>query len=100
MHPSVIKVVPIDDYVISIVFDNGECGDLDMKNYLNFGVFTRLKDPELFRRVRVSFDTIEWDSGIDLDPEFVYEKCQITEAAQPNAPADLQDSATLHPANR
>lgn len=30
------------------------------------------------KRVRVSFDTIEWDSGIDLDPEFIYEKCQQT----------------------
>ncbi len=24
----------------------------------------------------LAFDTIEWDSGIDLDPEFVYEKCE------------------------
>lgn len=27
-------------------------------------------------RVRVSFDTIEWDFGIDLDLEFVYAKCK------------------------
>ncbi len=26
--------------------------------------------------VRVSFDTIEWDCGVDLDPEFIYAKCQ------------------------
>jgi hypothetical protein len=31
-------------------------------------------DYEKFRRVRVSFDTIEWDEGVDLDPEFVYKK--------------------------
>ena len=29
----------------------------------------------LFLKVRVSFDTIEWENGIDLDPQFVYEKC-------------------------
>ena len=85
MYPSVKKVVPVDDYVLSIVFDNGERGKLDMKNYLDFGVFRRLKDPDFFRRVRVSFDTIEWDSGIDLDPEFVYAKCKITGTAQPAA---------------
>ena len=82
MYPSVIKVVPIDNFVLSIEFDNGECGNLDMKKYLNFGVFTRLKNLDNFRRVRVSFDTIEWDSGIDLDPEFVYEKSVILKTAQ------------------
>ena len=99
MYPSAIKVVPNDDYVLSIVFDNGESGYLDMKKYLNFGIFTRLKNFENFRRVRVFFDTIEWDSGIDLDPEFVYEKCEIIKTAHPNAPADLQGSTSLHPAN-
>lgn len=100
MYPSVIKVEPIDDHALSIVFDNGECGILDMKEYLNFGVFSRLKNLENFKRVRVCFDTIEWDSGIDLDPEFVYEKCEIIKTAQPNAPADLQCSASHHSANR
>jgi hypothetical protein len=28
------------------------------------------------QRVRVAFDTIEWAAGIDLDPVFVYAKCQ------------------------
>lgn len=48
-------------------FDNGESGILDMKVFLDFGVFQRLKDYDAFRRVRVVFDTIEWESGIDLD---------------------------------
>jgi len=25
--------------------------------------------------VHVAFDTIEWECGVDLDPEFVYAKC-------------------------
>jgi len=76
MYPSVKKVVPAEDYMLSIDFDNGEHGTLDMKPYLDFGVFRRLKDRSAFRRVRVAFDTIEWESGIDLDPEFVYDKCE------------------------
>jgi len=69
MYPSVVKVSPGKDYVLSIVFDNGESGTLDMKQFLDFGVFKRLKNYEIFKTVRVSFDTIEWDTGIDLDPE-------------------------------
>jgi len=87
MHPSVTNVTPSDDYTLQIDFDNGESGTLDMKPYLDFGVFRRLKDRNAFERVRVSFDTVEWDSGIDLDPEFVYDNCRRN-CEQQGAPAD------------
>ena len=44
----------------------GESGALDMKPYLDFGVFNRIKDYNSFKQVRVAFDTIEWKSGIYL----------------------------------
>lgn len=72
MYPSVREVVPGDGYVLTIVFDNGETGHLDIKPILDFGVFGRIRDYDNFRRVGVSFDTIEWDCGVDLDPEYVY----------------------------
>jgi len=74
MYPSVKTVVPQNDYLLFITFSNGESGVLDMKPYLNFGVFSRIKDTKSFKKVRVAFDTIEWESGVDLDPEFVYQK--------------------------
>ena len=76
MYPSVKEVVPRDDYTLFVVFENGENGILDMKPILDFGVFRRIKDYEAFMRVRVAFDTIEWDCGVDLDPEFIYAKCK------------------------
>jgi len=76
MYPSVISVVPKDNYVLEIAFNNGESGLLDMKPYLDFGVFNRIKDYISFEKVFVAFDTIEWESGADLDPEFVYAKCK------------------------
>jgi len=81
MYPSVTAVVPRNDYLLDITFSNGECGVLDMKPYLDFGVFNRIKNSESFEKVTVAFDTIEWESGADLDPEFVYAKCQ---KIQPN----------------
>jgi len=74
MYPAVTHVVPAEDYLLLIEFDSGEQGTLDMKPFLDFGVFQRLKDLSVFNRVRVAFDTVEWDLGIDLDPEFVYGK--------------------------
>ena len=77
MYPAVINVSACEDFVLSLAFDNGERGTLDMKTYLDTGVFQRLKDPDAFKRVQVVFDTIEWEPGVDLDPEFVYEKCML-----------------------
>jgi hypothetical protein len=88
MAPSVKEVIPGADYVLSVRFDNGESGSLDMKDVLEFGVFTRIRDPDAFRRVRVSFDTIAWDCGVDLDPEYVYAKCtRNVESAPPQGHA-------------
>jgi hypothetical protein len=74
MHPGVKEVSPHEDYTLPIVFENEETGVLDIKPMLDFGVFRQIKDYDIFKRVRVSFDTIEWDCGVDLDSEFVYEK--------------------------
>ncbi|MCY4115953.1 MAG: DUF2442 domain-containing protein [Caldilineaceae bacterium] len=78
MYPAVIAVACEEDFTLSVAFENGEQGLLDMKPYLNFGVFRKISDPKVFETVHVSFDTIAWESGADLDPEFVYEKCRIT----------------------
>ena len=93
MYPSVQEVVPGDDYVLSIVFDNGESGTLDMKPVLDFGVFQRIKDLDAFRRVRVAFDTIEWDCGVDLDPEYVYANCKSARTAQQSLSPDAHKDA-------
>lgn len=63
MYPSVMKVAPGEDYTLIVHFDNGEVGTLDMEP-------RRLKSRDVFRPVRVAFDTVEWESGIDLDPDF------------------------------
>ena len=79
MHPPIMSVKCEGDYILSVDFDNGESGLLDMKPYLDFGVFRKVKDPDIFRTVHVSFDAIAWESGADIDPEFVYEKCRVAQ---------------------
>ena len=76
--PVVVSVSNEKDHTLSVAFESGEKGLLDMKPYLDLGVFRKIRDPKVFETVHVSFDTIAWESGADLDPEFVYEKCRIT----------------------
>ena len=83
MYPAVISVKAHSDYSLSVTFDDGTTGTLDMKPYLDFGVFERLQVPAEFARVRVAFDTVQWACGVDLDPEFVRAKCRPLATAQP-----------------
>ncbi len=78
MYPSVVQVTPYEDFTLAITFDNGEEGILDLKPYLGFGVFQKISNMEQFKSVHVAFDTIEWEQGVDLDPEFVYAQCRKT----------------------
>lgn len=80
MHPVVIRVFPADNYVLLLQFDNGQTGELDMTPYLDFGVFNKLKNKDNFNQVKIAFDTIEWPCGVDLDPEFVYQKAALRAA--------------------
>lgn len=54
MYPSVKEVVPGDDYILSVAFENGENGHLDMKPILDFGIFQRIKDYDAFRLTQLS----------------------------------------------
>jgi len=81
MYPAVCEVTANRDFSLNIVLETGEKRVLDMKPYLDFGVFKKIRDYERFKRARVAFDTIEWDDGVDLDPEFIYEKSDLIKDA-------------------
>ncbi len=66
------EVKVIENYKLKLKFENNEEKVFDLKPYLNLGKFSELQNPELLKKVRISFDTIEWPNGIDLDPEFLY----------------------------
>jgi len=74
MYLSVKKVKPLNDYNLEITFENNEIKIFDVKPYLDTGLFKTLKDKNIFRMVKVSYDTIEWPNKVDMDPEVLYEK--------------------------
>ncbi len=79
MYPAIKQVKPLDDYNLLLTFENGEKRQFDMTPYLNIGLFQELRDEKMFKTVKTSFDTIEWDNEADLDPEILYkESKQIT----------------------
>ena len=72
MYLAVKNVQPAPNYHLILTFANGEKRQFDMGPYLKTGIFKDLHDVSLFNSVRVSFDTIEWDNGADIDPEILF----------------------------
>ena len=73
---TVIKVVPKDDFLMLITFSTGETKLFDARPYLEKGVFTRLKNLELFKQAYVAFDTVCWPGDLDIAPETLYDRSQ------------------------
>jgi hypothetical protein len=72
MYIGVKSVKPLNEYKLLLTFKNNEERIFDMNEYLNKGIFTELKNIKMFRTVHVSFDSVEWANGADLDPEILY----------------------------
>ena len=72
MNPRVQSVHPTQDYLLEIVFNNNEKKYFDVKPYLNFGLFSELKDLNLFKTVKVELGTVAWQNGLDICPDTLY----------------------------
>jgi len=74
MYLGVKDVKPLSDYKLLLTFENDEKRYFDVSPYLDFGIFSELRDVSIFNAVTVKFDTIEWPNGADLDPEILYKE--------------------------
>lgn len=72
MNPRVKSVNPTKDYLLEIVFNNNEKKMFDVKPYLNFGLFSELKELELFQSAKAELGTVIWKNGLDICPDTLY----------------------------
>jgi len=72
MYPGVTNVEATAGHALILGFDNGEVRCFDARPLFGFGRFRELASVELFLTARVSFDAVEWENGLDLDPEYLY----------------------------
>jgi len=88
MYLAVKDVKPLENYYLLLKFENNEERIFDVKPYLEIGKFQELKDENLFKSVKVCFDSIEWANQLDLDPELLYEKSHNKSEKPINYPTD------------
>ena len=62
-------------HTLLLTFDDDKVKRVDLEAYLEGEIFEPLKDVDYFKTVRVNpdTDTIEWDNGADMSPDFLYE---------------------------
>ncbi len=65
----------ISDYKLALTFEDGSIRLVDLAPHLDGEIFEPLKEINYFKTVRVNpdLDTIVWDNGADMAPEFLYE---------------------------
>lgn len=86
--PTVIQVVPQDDYTVYVYFDDGKIVLYDMSSKINKGVFKVLQNLSIFKNAcTVMNSTLAWDiSGtrdlsecIDIDVFTLYDLPSVKE---------------------
>ena len=72
LRPTATKVVPLDQYLLKITFDNGEDRIFDVKPYIQGSWYGELSDPAYFKSVFPNGFSVEWANGQDLCPDELY----------------------------
>ena len=69
----------LHDYRIWLRFNDGAEGEIDLEAELEGEMFAPLKDKTVFQRFHVDpeLETIVWENGADLAPEFLYENMRV-----------------------
>ena len=73
LRPTAKEVFPQKDYLLRIVFDNGEVRVFDVKPYIQGEWYGRLADEAYFRAAKPDGFTVVWPDGQDLCPDELYE---------------------------
>ncbi len=75
----------LGEYGLHICFSDGREGCVDLHETI-FGdqreIFRQLRDRDLFRRFRVEMDTVVWENGLDLAPEFLHDLLMSADESQ------------------
>ncbi len=68
----VVSVTPQPDFQLKVTFNTGARRCFDMRPYLHYPVFRRLRHPSYFALARVDYGTVTWPGDIDIAPETLF----------------------------
>jgi len=65
----------VSDHKLRLTFEDGSVREADLSQHLDGEVFEPLKNVSNFRKVHLNtdLDTMVWENGADMSPDFLYE---------------------------
>jgi hypothetical protein len=72
---SAVTVMP--GFRLAVTFKDHSNGIVDMSTLVNSpeaGVFSALRDPDLFAKAGIELGVVTWPNGADLDPVWMHEE--------------------------
>jgi hypothetical protein len=75
----IAKIQPQENWVLSVVADDGRTGSFDVSPYLEDEAFSPLRDQKKFAEVINGGYFVEWDCGADLSADTIEARWQIRE---------------------
>ena len=102
MYHDVVSVKCRDDFELDLTFEDGKSGILDCKPIIaKGGIFSRLRDPEVFKRAKINTElgVVTWDDEVDIAPETVYSQAtgsplpEWMEPSEPTTAAERRDAS-------
>ncbi|MBL0318456.1 MAG: DUF2442 domain-containing protein [Alphaproteobacteria bacterium] len=73
----VIEASYLENYKIRLRFNDNKEGIIDLEDVIHNDhrtLFKELSNTESFKRFHVEMDTVIWENGLDLAPEFLWER--------------------------
>jgi hypothetical protein len=68
----VLSVKPLTGYQLAVAFDDGVSGTVDLKAFIDKGIFSVLKDAQTFNKVYTNSYAIAWSDELEIDALTVY----------------------------
>jgi hypothetical protein len=72
---SVTSAKYLGDYTLTISFDNGKTGTVNLRNVIfndKRSIFLKLQEEDEFKKFKIDQNTLIWSNGLDLAPEFLF----------------------------
>jgi hypothetical protein len=72
---SIIDAIYLGDYKIALSFNDKNAGVADLHTIIfadNRVPFLTLRNENEFKKFKIEHDTIVWENGLDLAPEFLF----------------------------
>ncbi len=68
----VIKVDAMPDYKLQVTFNDGITGMVNLKSFIETGIFSELKNYQLFNKVYTTGYSIAWSDELEIDAITIY----------------------------